>query len=65
MAESLKVASVGLGRWGKELARGARAAGIDVVSCYARTEVAVLEAAKRSVATGSIERVDTRTPGAP
>jgi predicted dehydrogenase len=38
MAESLKVASVGLGRWGKELARGARAAGIDVVSCYARTE---------------------------
>lgn len=38
MAESVKVASVGLGGWGKELARGARAAGIEIVSCYARTE---------------------------
>lgn len=38
MAKSVKVASVGLGRWGRELARGAIAAGIDVVSCYARTE---------------------------
>ncbi|MGH3651258.1 MAG: Gfo/Idh/MocA family protein [Acidimicrobiia bacterium] len=38
MAESVKVASVGLGWWGKELARGAGAAGIEVVSCYARTE---------------------------
>ncbi len=38
MAESVKVASVGLGWWGKELARGARAAGIEVVSCYARSE---------------------------
>ncbi|MEX0863939.1 MAG: Gfo/Idh/MocA family oxidoreductase [Acidimicrobiia bacterium] len=38
MAESVKVASVGLGWWGKELARGAKAAGIEVVACYARTE---------------------------
>ena len=38
MAERVKVASVGLGWWGKELARGAQAAGMDVVSCYARTE---------------------------
>lgn len=38
MAESVKVASIGLGWWGKELARAAFAAGIDVVSCYARTE---------------------------
>jgi predicted dehydrogenase len=36
----VKVASVGLGWWGKELARGARAAGLEVVSCYARTEEA-------------------------
>jgi predicted dehydrogenase len=34
----VRVASVGLGWWGKELARGARAAGLEVVSCYARTE---------------------------
>jgi predicted dehydrogenase len=33
----VKVASVGLGWWGKELARGARTAGLEVVSCYART----------------------------
>lgn len=38
MTDSVRVASVGLGWWGKELARGAKAAGIDVVSCYARTE---------------------------
>lgn len=38
MAKSVKVASIGLGWWGKELARAALAAGIDVVSCYARTE---------------------------
>lgn len=38
MAPRVKVASVGLGSWGKELARGARVAGIEVVSCYARTE---------------------------
>lgn len=40
MAESVKVASIGLGRWGKELARAAKAAGVDVVSCYARAEEA-------------------------
>ena len=34
----MKVASVGLGWWGRELARGAKAAGLEVVSCYARTE---------------------------
>lgn len=38
MSERVKVASIGLGWWGKELARGAKAAGIDLVSCYARTE---------------------------
>lgn len=38
MTDSVRVASVGLGWWGKELARGAKAAGIEVVSCYARTE---------------------------
>jgi predicted dehydrogenase len=37
MAESVKVASVGLGWWGKELARAAKTAGLDLVSCYART----------------------------
>jgi predicted dehydrogenase len=36
----VKVASVGLGWWGKELARGARAAGLEVASCYSRTEEA-------------------------
>ncbi|HKZ20120.1 MAG TPA: Gfo/Idh/MocA family oxidoreductase [Acidimicrobiia bacterium] len=38
MAERVRVASIGLGWWGKELARGAVAAGMDLVSCYARTE---------------------------
>jgi predicted dehydrogenase len=38
MAERVKAASVGLGWWGKELARAAKTAGIEVVSCYARTE---------------------------
>lgn len=38
MTERVKVASIGVGWWGKELARGAKAAGIEVVSCYARTE---------------------------
>jgi predicted dehydrogenase len=37
---SVKVASIGLGWWGKELARGARAAGLEVASCYSRTEEA-------------------------
>ncbi|HEY3428363.1 MAG TPA: Gfo/Idh/MocA family oxidoreductase, partial [Acidimicrobiia bacterium] len=36
----VKVASIGLGWWGKELARGARAAGLEVASCYSRTEEA-------------------------
>jgi predicted dehydrogenase len=40
MTESVKAASVGVGWWGKELARGAKAAGIEVVSCYARNEEA-------------------------
>lgn len=38
MAETVRVASIGLGWWGKELARAAGAAGLDLVSCYARTE---------------------------
>jgi predicted dehydrogenase len=38
MVETVKAASVGLGWWGKELARGAKSAGIELVSCYARTE---------------------------
>lgn len=38
MAEVLRVASVGLGWWGKELARAARRSGrIQVESCFART----------------------------
>lgn len=43
---SVKVASVGLGSWGKELARGAKVAGIEVVSCYARSETARSEFAR-------------------
>jgi predicted dehydrogenase len=38
MAERVRVASIGLGWWGKELARAALDAGIDLVACYARTE---------------------------
>lgn len=38
MADELKVASVGLGWWGKELARAARDCGrLRLVSCFART----------------------------
>jgi predicted dehydrogenase len=33
----VRVASVGLGWWGKELARAAQAADLELVSCYART----------------------------
>lgn len=41
MADELKVASVGLGWWGKELARAARESGrLRVVSCFARTSEA-------------------------
>lgn len=40
MTEGVKVASIGLGWWGKELARAGKAAGVDVVSCYARAEAA-------------------------
>lgn len=40
---SVKVASVGLGSWGRELARGAHVAGLEVVACYARTEQARTE----------------------
>lgn len=35
--EALKVASVGLGRWGSTLAEKAEAAGLELVSCFART----------------------------
>lgn len=35
--EPLRVASVGLGRWGETLATKAKEAGIEVVSCFART----------------------------
>lgn len=35
--EPLRVASIGLGWWGGTLAEKARAAGIDLVSCFART----------------------------
>lgn len=34
---SVRVASVGLGWWGKELAKAARTTGIEIVSCFART----------------------------
>ena len=37
MTETVNVASIGLGWWGKALARGAQTAGLEVVSCYART----------------------------
>lgn len=35
--EALRVASIGLGWWGGNLAEKARNAGIDIVSCFART----------------------------
>lgn len=34
---NVRVASVGLGWWGKELARAARRAGLEVATCFART----------------------------
>jgi predicted dehydrogenase len=34
---SVRVASIGLGWWGKELARAARTAGIELATCFART----------------------------
>lgn len=34
---NVRVASVGLGWWGKELARAAGAAGVELVTCFART----------------------------
>lgn len=37
MSQRVGVAIIGLGWWGRELARGARVAGLEVVSCYART----------------------------
>lgn len=37
MPERVGVAIIGLGRWGRELARAARVTALDVVSCYART----------------------------
>jgi predicted dehydrogenase len=36
--EPLRVASIGLGRWGETLATKARAAGIELAACYARTK---------------------------
>jgi predicted dehydrogenase len=36
MTERVRVASIGLGWWGKELARGARNAGLDLVTGFAR-----------------------------
>lgn len=38
MMETLRVASIGLGWWGGNLATRAKEAGIEVVACYARTE---------------------------
>ncbi|MGH8911780.1 MAG: Gfo/Idh/MocA family protein, partial [Acidimicrobiia bacterium] len=59
MAERVKAASVGLGWWGKELARAAKAAGLEVVSCYARTEAARKDFATAvgSEAASSLEEV--------
>jgi predicted dehydrogenase len=34
---NIRVASIGLGWWGRELARAAQAAGLNVAACYART----------------------------
>jgi predicted dehydrogenase len=36
--EALRVASIGLGWWGGTLAEKGKAAGLDLVSCFARTE---------------------------
>lgn len=36
--DPLRVASIGLGRWGDNLATKARDAGLDLVSCFARTK---------------------------
>jgi predicted dehydrogenase len=52
--EPLRAASVGLGWWGGTLATKARAAGIDLVACYART----LETREEFA-----ERHDTRAAG--
>jgi predicted dehydrogenase len=38
MRERVGVAIIGLGWWGRELARAARVADLEVVSCYARTQ---------------------------
>jgi predicted dehydrogenase len=38
LTEPLRVASVGLGWWGGTLAEKARAAGLDIASCFARSE---------------------------
>jgi predicted dehydrogenase len=40
MSDRVGVAIVGLGWWGRELARAARVAALEVVSCYARTREA-------------------------
>lgn len=36
--DPVRVASIGLGRWGSELAEKGAAAGLEVVACYARSE---------------------------
>lgn len=38
MTKSVRLASVGLGRWGSVLARGATSAGAEIVGCYAPSE---------------------------
>lgn len=57
--EPLRVASVGLGWWGGNLADKAELAGIDIVACYARTDQSRKEFAEKHSCrpTGSLDEV--------
>ncbi|MGH8913706.1 MAG: Gfo/Idh/MocA family protein [Acidimicrobiia bacterium] len=56
---NVRIASVGLGRWGRELARAAKSAGLEVVTGYSRTPETRVEFSKEvgCAAASSLEEV--------